>query len=163
MATDSPITIPDRLVTRRQLKELRIEVEAILEQAIQGSIRKEQTGASFGVRKPSQLLKDMMAHHNLTLNIESLQSLKRIIADIDAKAVMVRVVLSAEASADVQSRIVSWFRSTMERPVLLRFGIQPGIAGGCLVYTPNHRYDFSLRTHILESGVTIRSVLDKVE
>lgn len=162
MATKPNIVLPDRLVTRRQLRELRTEVETIIEQAVQGSIRKEQTGATFGVNKPSQLLQEMMVLHDMTLTIESLKSLQKVIQDIDDQAVLLRVVLSAEANADVKSRIVRWFRTNMNSPVLMRFGIQPAIAGGCIVYTPNHRYDFSLRTHILESDVTIRGILDKV-
>jgi len=163
VATDLKIAIPDRLVTRRQLKELRQEVETILDEAVQGSIRKEQIGVNFGVKKPSILLQETMVLHDIQLNIKALQKLKAILEDIDRHAIMLRVVLSSEATPDVSAKIVRWFRSTMKQPVLLRFGIQPAIAGGCIVYTPNHRYDFTLRTRILEGDVRIRSILDKIK
>ena len=159
---DIVLTLPDRLVTKRQLREVIQEVETIIEQAVQGSIRKKETGADFGVNKPSQMLGELLVLHSLHLNVDSLQQMKHILEDIEKKAVVLRVVLSAEASSDIRARIVRWFRQSMEVPVLMRFGIQPGIAGGCLVYTQNHRYDFSLRSHIEDSKISIRQALDQV-
>ena len=162
MSNEAQISLPDGLSTMQQLRKVEREIEEILDQAVQGHIRKAQTGQSFSVKKPSQLLSELLVLHNAQLTEGSLRELKATVQDIKNRAVVLRVVLSSEPSPDVQSRLVRWFRSNFKTPVLLRFGIQPNIAGGCIVYTPNHRHDLSLRKEILTSDISMRQALEHV-
>jgi len=139
-----------------------MEVETILEQAVQGHIRKEQTGTAFSVTKPSQALQDLLDINKRELTVDSLQETKQELEVARQNAVVLRVVLSAEPTGPIKAKLVRWFREFSDQTILLRFGIQPSIAGGCLVYTPNHLYDLSLRSKILSSNINFHEVIDRV-
>jgi F0F1-type ATP synthase delta subunit len=48
------------------------------------------------------------------------------------------------------AQIVAWLRQNLHPTALVTVGLQPSIVGGCIVRTPDHFYDFSLRRQFKE-------------
>lgn len=60
-------------------------------------------------------------------------------------APVLHMSFAAEASRKFTTEIVLWLRNNLRPDVLVDIGLEPTIAAGCIVRTPNHLYDFSLR------------------
>lgn len=60
-------------------------------------------------------------------------------------APVLHMSFAAEASRKFTTEIVLWLRTNLRPDVLVDIGLEPTIAAGCVVRTPNHLYDFSLR------------------
>ncbi|MBI1952306.1 hypothetical protein HYS42_01110 [Candidatus Saccharibacteria bacterium] len=59
-------------------------------------------------------------------------------------APVVHISFAAEPSPKVTETVVAWLRSNIHRYILLQVGLQPAIAAGCVLRTPNKIFDMSL-------------------
>jgi F0F1-type ATP synthase delta subunit len=92
------------------------------------------------------------------------KELMQFVKSIHDHAPVVHMSFAVEPSASFLQKLIVWWRANIGPYVLLETGLQPDIAVGCIVRTPNHQYDFSLREHFtktrdvlvqkLESGLT---------
>jgi hypothetical protein len=57
---------------------------------------------------------------------------------------------ASDPSAVFTVKIVIWLRTNIHPYLLLQVGLEPRIAAGCIVRTPNKQYDFSLRRHFTD-------------
>ncbi len=55
------------------------------------------------------------------------------------------ISFAAEPSPQALERILVWFRTNIHPQALLDIGLQPTIAAGCILRTPNRIFDLSLR------------------
>ena len=70
------------------------------------------------------------------------------LASILSEAPTVHMSFAVEPPASMTQQIVGWFRENVHPAVMLQIGIQPTIAAGCVLRTPNKFFDFSLRQHL---------------
>jgi hypothetical protein len=63
------------------------------------------------------------------------------------KAPKIHISFAADPSADFINKLVVWFRNNIHPLLLIRIGLQPTIAAGCVIRTENHVFDLSLRRH----------------
>ncbi|MEO6761515.1 MAG: hypothetical protein ABI220_04035 [Candidatus Saccharimonadales bacterium] len=61
-------------------------------------------------------------------------------------APILHISFASEASRTFTTQIVQWFRLNIRQDVLLNIGLEPIIAAGCILWTVNKRFDFSLRS-----------------
>jgi hypothetical protein len=61
------------------------------------------------------------------------------------KAPRIHISFSSDPSAAFTGKVVEWFRRNTSPIVLVQVGLQPTIAAGCVLRTPNKMFDFSLR------------------
>lgn len=151
-------TLPSNIATKRDIVKVLHEVENLAEERVQYEIRKEH-GAKAALAEPSPQLHDLLSINSLSTQRPDLLKTKEFLQFLKERAPKVRIVFSSEPEQDVSRRIVEWFRHATGLPVLVYVGVQPTIAGGCLVFTPNHRYDFSLRKHLFESNDAFMRVM----
>ena len=59
-------------------------------------------------------------------------------------APLLHISFAAEPSPKVTETLLSWLRSNVHRYALLQIGLQPAIAAGCVLRTPNKIFDMSL-------------------
>ena len=163
MTSHTNTKLPDTVATKSQLLRLIHEVEKIQDEALQGHVRKEQTGKEFVVSQPSSSLESILEAMGRQLTMESLKEARAWLQSIRENAPTVRVVFSSEPERAITTKVVRWFRDSTGLPVLLRVGVQPSIAGGCVVYTPNHRYDFTLRHQLLSGGTRVTDVMERIK
>lgn len=64
------------------------------------------------------------------------------------KAPLLHISFAAEPAPKALERILIWVRDNIDAHALLRVGLQPTIAAGCILRTPNKIFDMSLRSHL---------------
>lgn len=57
----------------------------------------------------------------------------------------------AEPSNEVLRKLVMWLRKEIDPEIIIQVGLQPSIAAGVILRTPNRQFDFSLRRHLLNN------------
>ncbi len=76
--------------------------------------------------------------HELTLQLTQIRQ----------QAPQVHISFATEPSPKALERILVWFRTSIHPQLLLRVGLQPNIAAGCVIRTPNKFFDLSLRAYL---------------
>lgn len=93
--------------------------------------------------------------HRTTL----LASLRR----IKDKSPVTQLTFAVDPSPDVVAELTGWIRQNLHGNALITIGVQPAIVGGCVVRTPDHIYDFSLRGRfravLPELGAKIKEIM----
>lgn len=58
------------------------------------------------------------------------------------------ISFAAEPQPKFIDQILTWLRNNIDQHLLLQVGLQPTIAAGCVVRTPNKVFDLSLRSYL---------------
>lgn len=61
------------------------------------------------------------------------------------------ITLAASAPHGLKMELVKWLRLNVRREVMVEFLVNPDIAGGMVVRTPNRVFDFSFRSKLLDN------------
>ena len=146
--------LPTSVATRTQLVSVLRNLEDVLDKGIQNAIRTEE-GVDFrDLPEVSSSLAELVRENELEVNTESLRKLGTWLDDLKHNAPVVRFTFASEPTNEIISRLIKWLRDLSDTSVLIRTSVQPTVAAGCIVHTPSHQYDFSLRNELLE-GVPI--------
>lgn len=70
--------------------------------------------------------------------------LKQVLKD----APLLHISFAAEPAPRIIDTILSWLRTNIHPQTLLGVGLQPSIAAGCVLRTPNRIFDMSLRIYL---------------
>lgn len=152
-----PLTVINRQDVLRLLHELR-EVD---NQMLQAVIKQEK---KVHIPHASESLISMVRDNAIDIGLE--QNRKKLIAELENikhTAPVVHVSFANEPSSIVMQKLVLWWRREVHPRVLLHVGLQPSIAIGCVVRTPNHQFDFSLKRRLLESRGLLAGAIGKDE
>lgn len=142
--------LPESIVTRTQLVNVFKNLESVLEKNVQNSIRTEE-GVDFeDLPEVSSALAEIIRDNKIKVDAKSLKELKTWLSELKHTAPVVRFTFASDPENEVTSRLVKWLRDASGREVLIRTSVQPSVAAGCLVHTPSHQYDFTLRQHLLD-------------
>jgi len=155
------LVLPVSLTGKKELIKVQRELEAMSEQMIASRVVAKETGKDRTVAPLSDTASELLTLNKIESDSKSIAGLINQLQTIRDKAPMLRVSFAVEPDRASIAKIVSWFRTEVSPGLLLQIGIQPSIAGGCVVQTPGNRYDFSLRKHILGSTDKFKAVLAK--
>jgi F0F1-type ATP synthase delta subunit len=98
--------------------------------------------------KISRMLDSLARENHIELqHAVQRQVLLNFLRDVTATAPSVHISFAADPSSALTAKVVAWLRGNIHPLTLLQLGLQPSIAAGCTVRTPNHLFDFSLRQH----------------
>lgn len=113
------------------------------------SVRKRQPGTPVQPPNLSRLL-DKLAQENNTnlLDDRQRQALLQELKNLSMSAPVLHISFASEPSSSAVEKILDWLRSNIDRRILLQIGLQPSIAAGCELRTPNRTFDMSLRSHL---------------
>lgn len=141
--------LPVAVVGLVDVGRLRRELQNIDDFMIQSSVR--EPGKQPQLPKSSKSLEEVAKVNKLNLLIEEdRQYLEEFLKYLRNSAPIIHMSFTAEPSAKFLNKIVSWLRAEIDHNVLLQVGLQPGIAAGCIVRTPNKYFDFSLRKNFAD-------------
>jgi len=76
-----------------------------------------------------------------------------------AHAPVVHISFASDPSSASLQKIVLWFRKNTDKHVLVRVGLQPSLAAGCVVRTPNKYFDLSLRLRLQRQRSLLRDAV----
>lgn len=99
--------------------------------------------------KLTKLLEQTIRDNQVNLNDEMhRRALRDQLKLIQKKSPALHISFAAEPSPRVLEQILAWFRTNVHPYVMLSVGLQPGIAAGCVLRTPNKVFDMSLRNSL---------------
>lgn len=157
------VKLPLRVVSKRDVKLLIHEIELLLEQHLQHDVAAKHSDQNRAVRKPSATLQALFAMNNQQISVTALQHMKPKLDRVASLSPSVRIIFPSSPPQEVSDKMVQWFRGNIADNILVQISVQPNIAGGFVLRTRRHRYDFSLRESILSKASTFKEVLARVE
>jgi len=155
------LLLPISLTGKKELIKVQRELESLSEAMIATKVSNKELGQPRPLPTLSDVTSELVSANEIVLDSKSVPELIKQLQAIRDRAPMLRVSFAVEPDRASIAKIVSWFRKEINPGLLLQVGIQPSIAGGCVVQTPGNRYDFSLRKHILGSTDKFKAVLAK--
>jgi hypothetical protein len=143
MAPDA-LRLPASISAAPDLHRVRREMAMLDDYYEQAKLRK----MPLTLLKTSVHLAELVSENAVDLNDpRHRQRLLKFVDHIVADAPVIHISFATDPSPDFFIKIVEWFRISIHPQVLISVGVQPSIAAGCVLRTPNHYYDFSLRQH----------------
>jgi F0F1-type ATP synthase delta subunit len=94
-------------------------------------------------RQLDQLARDNNAN---LLDDKARTKLTRDLKDIYEQAPKLHISFAAEPSARSFEPVLTWLRTNIHPQAMVQIGLQPAIAAGCVLRTPNRVFDMSLRS-----------------
>ncbi len=144
MASAANATLPSLIVSPSDVRRLRRELEELDDFLHQAGLR--QGGKAVAMPKTSRLLEELASTTNINLlHKPERDKLLKYITALIKQAPVLHISFASDPSASFIDKLVVWLRQNIHPQVLVRVGLQPSIAAGCIVRTANKQFDFSLR------------------
>jgi hypothetical protein len=148
--TSAVLKLPTLVISPTDIARLTREVEALNDWFDAAKIR--SPNEPIRLPRTSRLLEELAQVNKLDLQVESdRQKTVAYLAAAKTKAPVVHISFSADPSAVFMVKLVTWLRQNIHPQLLVRIGLQPTIAAGCILRTENRVYDFSLRGRLIAS------------
>lgn len=139
------IQLPSVLLGQADILRLRREMENLEDYLHQAALRQTPSD-QLKIPKTSRML-DEFAKLN-QLNLMKRGDHERAMTGLNyvsKHAPTMHISFSADPSSAFSAKIVDWVRQNIHPHSLVQIGLQPNIAAGCMVRTPNKQFDLSLR------------------
>ena len=155
------LKLPNSIATKSDLVGVIRNVDEVLDNYIENKVR-DMEGVDFKSRPDvTSNLAELVSINKLEVNVDTLKSLKQWLDHLNEHAPIDRFTFASDPNPEFVGGIVNWLRTATGQFVIIRYGVQPTIAAGCLMYTPARMYDFSLRSRLLKSGQVFLGALNK--
>lgn len=143
--------LPATLVGPTDLARLKRELAAFDEQQHQAELKAKSSGNKADAGRAGKLLSEIAENNGFDLNdSKKRQELLDELDTILKTAPTITMSFAVDPSSAFMSKVVEWLRTSIHPQVLVRIGLQPNIAAGCVLRTPSKIYDFSLRSKFTE-------------
>ncbi len=97
----------------------------------------------------TRLLTLLASDNQINLAVESQRTeLKAKLQNVLKTAPVLHISFAADPDPRLTDAILDWLRANIHPYTLLVIGLQPSIAAGCVLRTPNKIFDMSLRDHL---------------
>ncbi len=143
-----------------EVRRLSRELEALDEYMRQAGLR-EAGAKQDTLPRVSRLLDETARENHINLlQKEDRANMSTALEQILTTAPVVHLSFASDPSATFTSKIVTWLRQNVHPQLLVRLGLQPSIAAGCVMRTTNKSFDFSLRHRFEEQHAALVTSLD---
>lgn len=136
-----PLAVASRTEVARLIREL-----TSLDDFFAGA-KARTTGTSMQLPRLSRML-DQLTHDN-EINLLDEDHRAKLLQDLKTiyeKAPRMHISFASEPSQKAFEKILDWLRLNIHPYALVQTGLQPAIAAGCMLRTPNRIFDMSLRS-----------------
>jgi F0F1-type ATP synthase delta subunit len=153
-----PATVAEPAEVMRAARELD-EIDDYLRQA---SIRNNVNASRMP--KITRSLSELAEANKLNLlQAADRAKLAGLLAAIQKAAPVLHISFATDPSAAFVNNIISRLRQSIHPYLLVQIGLQPSIAGGCVVRSENKFFDFSLRQYLLKHRDILTRVIAEVD
>ncbi len=153
------LKLPLILASRQDITHAHRELRVFDDKVMQSVMRHDNP-----IKYPaiSNTLRAIAQENQVNLGNESAR--KKLLTDLDKlknNAPSIHISFPSDPSPEVLQKIVAWLRKEVDPRIVIRVGLQPTIAAGIVMRTPNHQFDFSLRRHLYNHRKDLIEVLSK--
>lgn len=143
-----PLKLPPSVVGQVDVIRLSRELAALNDFFVGAQAR--EAGTPVQTPQTSRALELLAKENDISLLDEkSRDRLLDQLQEIGKNAPSFHISFAVEASPKTLERILVWLRENIHPQLLLQVGLQPAIAGGCILRTTNRILDLSLRSKLL--------------
>ncbi len=139
------LKLPATIVGPADLARAKRDLDTYNEHQHQAELREKSTGKAETVHA-GRVISELAALNDYELN--DIKQRTQLLTDLEQAlklAPTVTMSFAVDPSAAFMAKIVDWLRSSINPQTLIRVGLQPNIAAGCVLRTSSKIYDFSLR------------------
>jgi hypothetical protein len=141
--------LPFTVMGPGDIARLRRELDLVDDFLHQAAIRK--TGEPMKLPPTTAVLDDLAETNKCNLLSEpDRKQLSAFLVTTQKTAPVMHISFAVDPSESFMVKIIKWFRENIHPAVLLQVGLQPNIAAGCVLRTPNKQFDFSLKKNFAE-------------
>lgn len=154
------LKLPTTIASRRDIIRLHREIRSFIDVTTQSIMRHDNP-----VKYPaiSEQLRALAVTNQVDMrDPKRCEELLKKVDYVKANAPSIHISFPVEPTADILERLVVWFRQEIHPLIVIQVGIQPTIAAGVVVRTPNHQFDFSLRRHLYQNRHKLGEALQRV-
>ena len=156
------MVLPVLVFGMAEVQRLIRELEALEQYFQQSALR--SPGTQPQLPKVSRTLEAYGAENKCNLLVQKDRVvLAAFLKEASESAPRVHISFATDPSAAFTGKVVDWFRRTVHPAVLVQVGLQPTIAAGCVVRTPNKQFDFSLRHRFDIQSIMLGKELNREE
>ncbi len=150
--------MPLTVVSKVDVAKLMREIIALNDFLVGASNR--TPGEPVQLPKVSRSLEQTASENQLNLIDENQRKeLYSKLSSVMNKSPQIHMSFASEPSAKAVSRLLEWLRNNIDTHTLLQIGLQPNIAAGAVVRTPNLFFDLSLRHYLKQQEPYLAQLL----
>lgn len=141
------LKLPMEVVGRADITRMQRELNALDDFFVTASAHK--AGTTMAPPRLTRMLNQLAADNQTNL-LEAGQrkELNGQLGNLLKNAPLFHISFAAEPSPKALESILAWLRTNIHPQILLEVGLQPAIAAGCVLRTPNKLFDMSLSTYV---------------
>jgi F0F1-type ATP synthase delta subunit len=151
------LTLPTAIASRQDITNVHRELRLFDDAAMQSVMRHENPVKYSPI---SAKLRSLVQQNQIDLRDDGAR--KKLLSSLDAlknSAPTIHISFPNEPTPEALQKLVSWLRKEIDPRIVIRVGVQPTLAAGVMVRTPNHQFDFSLRQHLHKNRDKLIEVL----
>jgi hypothetical protein len=154
--------LPYSVVTRIDVGRLKRELQG-LENSLQQLALREPT-TQVKLPRTSRLLDELAEANKLNLlQAADRQAVLQFLELLHTKGPRLHMSFGADPTPRFMGRLVAWLRQEIHPLLLLQVGLDPSLGAGCVVRTPNHQFDLSLRRYFADQRGLLTAKLKEGE
>jgi hypothetical protein len=162
MVLEKSVVLPISVITMIDLARVGRELTDLDEFMTQSAIRKP--GTPMQLPRLSKLLDDTANVNKLNLLEEKdRKALIKALSFVKLHAPRLHISFSAEPNAQFVTKVADYIRKNISPLALIQVGLQPTIAAGCILRTPNKQFDLSLRQHLRNNRQLLTEMIHKTQ
>lgn len=151
------LKLPIILASKQDITHVHRELRVFLDLVMQSIMRHDNP-----VQYPaiSATLRALAVENQVDLRSE--EACKQLLLQLEAikaNALSVHISFPVDPPAEVTQKLVAWLRKEVDPRIVIQVGLQPTIAAGIVLRTPNRQFDFSLRQHLYRNRNKLKEVL----
>lgn len=144
------IVLPLSVMTVIDLSRVGRELEQLDEFLVQSAIR--TPGTPMQLPRLSKMLDDVAVANKINLLEDAhRKALLNALSYLKEHAPKLHISFAAEPNGAFINKIADYIRTAISPVALLQVGLQPTIAAGCIIRSPNRQFDLSLRQHLKDN------------
>lgn len=156
------LNLPILVMSPVDVARLRRELTALDDFLNQERIR--APGAAMHLPRTSRLFEEFASLNHLNwLNSEDRNRAAQFLDYLKEKGVSIHISFASDPSAAFMKQLLTWLRGNIHPQLLVRVGLQPTLAAGCIVRTKNRVFDFSLRQRFYDNKPLLIKQLEQHE
>lgn len=138
-----PLSVVSQVDVARVLRELNTLEDFFISAAAR------QGGTPMQPPRLTRILDQLAKENNVNL-LEKTGRANLVVRlnEVLGRAPLLHISFAAEPSVKALETILVWLRDNIHPKVLLQVGLQPNIAAGCVIRTPNKIFDLSMRSFL---------------
>ena len=151
------LRLPTAIASRQDVTRAHRELRTFTDLVMQSIMRHDNP-----VKYPaiSGNLRALAVENQIDLrNEEACNDLLKRLEYVKLNAPNVHISFPTDPSQEVLQKLVTWLRKEIEPNIVIQVGLQPTIAAGIVLQTPNHQFDFSLRQHLYKNRGMLKEAI----